>query len=165
MKHITRQLSLISGLKRLGWGLLLLLSMPMTAQEQIKDTVTFAVFGNSISTYYDFLPSGYAVYYTAARELSAGMQLGDTYWMQLSRTSGMTFLVNSSWSGSRVSSSNGDAVSTFLSTNRVTSIGRNGNPDVILIAGGTNDWGHNYNSLGSYSTGPVYTDSVTFRAL
>ena len=80
MKHITRQLSLISGLKRLGWGLLLLLSMPMTAQVQIKDTVTFAVFGNSISTYYDFLPSGYAVYYTAARELSAGMQLGDTYW-------------------------------------------------------------------------------------
>lgn len=163
MKHITRQLSLISGLKRLGWGLLLLLSMPMTAQEQIKDTVTFAVFGNSISTFHDFLPSGYAVYYGEDKEWKYGMQLGDTYWMQLSRTSGMTFLVNSSWSGSRVSSYNGDAVSTFLSTNRVTSIGRNGKPDVILIAGGTNDWGHNYNSLGSYSTGPVYTDSVTFR--
>lgn len=133
------------------------------AQEQAKDTVTFAVLGNSISTYHDFLPSGYAVYYTAARELAVGMQLGDTYWMQLSRITGMTFLVNSSWSGARVSSYNGDAVSPFLSTTRVTSIGRYGKPDVILIAGGTNDWGHNYNKLGSYSTGPVYDDSVTFR--
>ena len=83
-------------LKRLGWGMFFLLSLPILAQEQGKDTVTFAVYGNSISTYHDFLPSGYAVYYTAARELEAGMQVGDTYWMQLSRTSGMTFLVNSS---------------------------------------------------------------------
>lgn len=163
MKHITRHHTLISGLKRLGWGLLLLLSLPVTAQVQVKDTVTFAVFGNSISTFHDFLPSGYAVYYGEDKEWKYGMQLGDTYWMQLSRTSGMTFLVNSSWSGSRVSSYNGDAVSTFLSTNRVTSIGRNGKPDVILVAGGTNDWGHNHNTLGSYSTGPVYSDSVTFR--
>lgn len=162
MKHKKNTKPFFS-LRRLGWGFLFLFSLPSLAQEQIKDTVTFAVYGNSISTYHDFLPSGYAVYYTAARELSTGMQLGDTYWMQLSRTSGMTFLVNSSWSGSRVSSYNGDAVSTFLSTNRVTSIGRYGKPDVILIAGGTNDWGHNYNKLGSYSTGPVYSDSVTFR--
>ena len=150
-------------LKRLGWGLLFLLSLPVMAQEQSKDTVTFAVYGNSISTYHDFLPSGYAVYYTADRELEAGMQLGDTYWMQLSRISGMTFLVNSSWSGSRVSSDNGEAVSPFLSTHRVTSIGRYGAPDVILIAGGTNDWGWARCKLGNYSTGPVYKDSVTFR--
>ena len=151
----------ISRLKGLGWFFLLLLSLPTYAE--VKDTVTFAVYGNSISTYYDFLPSGYAVYYTAARELEAGMQLGDTYWMQLSRTSGMTFLVNSSWSGSRVSSDNGEAVSPFLSTARVTSIGRYGVPDVILIAGGTNDWGWARCKLGNYSTGPVYDDSTTFR--
>lgn len=150
-------------LKRLGWGMFFLLSLPILAQEQGKDTVTFAVYGNSISTYHDFLPSGYAVYYTAARELEAGMQVGDTYWMQLSRTSGMTFLVNSSWSGSRVSSDNGESVSPFLSTTRVTSIGRFGAPDVILIAGGTNDWGWARCKLGEYSTGPVYKDSVTFR--
>jgi hypothetical protein len=162
MKH-KKNIGTCPRLKSLGWGLLFLLSLPTMANEQTKDTVTFAVFGNSISTYYDFLPSGYAVYYTASRELECGMQLGDTYWMQLSRTSGMTFLVNSSWSGSRVSSYNNDAVSPFLSTTRVTSIGRYGKPDVILIAGGTNDWAHNYNKLGSYSTGPVYNDSVTFR--
>lgn len=152
-------------LRSIGSALAILLTIPAMAQEQeqAKDTVTFAVYGNSISTYYDFLPSGYAVYYTAARELSAGMQLGDTYWMQLSRTSGMTFLVNSSWSGSRVSSDNGEAVSPFLSTARVTSIGRYGKPDVILIAGGTNDWGWARCKLGDYSDGPVYKDSVTFR--
>ncbi|MBR4644871.1 MAG: hypothetical protein IKO73_06930 [Bacteroidaceae bacterium] len=163
MKHIKKPHISFLSLRRLGWGLLFLLSLPTMAQEQAKDTVTFAVYGNSISTYHDFLPSGYAVYYTAARELEAGMQLGDTYWMQLSRTSGMTFLVNSSWSGSRVSSDNGEAVSPFLSTARVTSIGRYGKPDVIMIAGGTNDWGWARCKLGSYSTGPVYNDSVTFR--
>lgn len=143
--------------------MLFLLSLPAIAQEQSRDTVTFAVYGNSISTYHDFLPSGYAVYYSASRELEVGMQLGDTYWMQLSRTTGMTFLVNSSWSGSRVSSDNGEAVSPFLSTHRVTSIGRFGKPDVILIAGGTNDWGWARCKLGNYSTGPLYKDSVTFR--
>lgn len=162
MKHIKNS-HFISSLRRLGWGVLSLLSLPVIAQEQAKDTVTFAVYGNSISTYHEFLPSGYAVYYTAARELEFGMQLGDTYWMQLSRTSGMTFLVNSSWSGSRVSSDNGEAVSPFLSTHRVTSIGRFGAPDVIIIAGGTNDWGWARCKLGEYSTGPVYRDSVTFR--
>lgn len=162
MKHI-KTLGIRTSLKRLVWSILFFLSLPVTAQEQVKDTVTFAVYGNSISTYHEFLPSGYAVYYTAARELEAGMQLGDTYWMQLSRTSGMTFLVNSSWSGSRVSSDNGEAVSPFLSTHRVTSIGRFGAPDVILIAGGTNDWGWARCKLGEYSTGPVYKDSVTFR--
>lgn len=149
--------------KKIGWGLMLLLTSPMVAQEHVKDTVTFAVYGNSISTYYDFIPPGYAVYYGTDNELNYGMQLGDTYWMQLSRISGMTFLVNSSWSGSRVSSDNGEAVSPFLSTARVTSIGRYGVPDVILIAGGTNDWGWSRCNLGDYSVGPVYNDSITFR--
>lgn len=162
MKHLKNIKPFLS-LRKLGWGLLFLFTLPGITRAEVKDTVTFAVFGNSISTFHDFLPSGYAVYYGEDKEWKYGMQLGDTYWMQLSRTSGMTFLVNSSWSGSRVSSYNGDAVSTFLSTARVTSLGRYGVPDVILIAGGTNDWGHNYNKLGSYSTGPVYNDSVTFR--
>lgn len=150
-------------LRKLGWGLLLLFTLPTIIRAEVKDTVTFAVFGNSISTFHDFLPSGYAVYYGEDKEWKYGMQLGDTYWMQLSRTSGMTFLVNSSWSGSRVSSDNGEAVSPFLSTARVTSIGRYGVPDVILIAGGTNDWGWSRCKLGDYSTGPVYNDSTTFR--
>ena len=161
MKHKIN-INPVPSLRRLGLGLLFFFSLFVMAQEQTNDTVTFAVYGNSISTYHDFLPSGYAVYYTGDRELSSGMQLGDTYWMQLSRTSGMT-LVNSSWSGSRVSSDNGEAVSPFLSTARVTSIGRYGVPDVILIAGGTNDWGWSRCKLGEYSTGPVYTDSITFR--
>ena len=95
MNH--KNIKSIACLRRLGWGLLLLLSLPMVTHGQVKDTVTFAVYGNSISTYYDFIPSGYAVYYGADKELNYGMQLGDTYWMQLSRISGMTFLVNSSW--------------------------------------------------------------------
>ena len=41
------------------------------------DSLTFAVLGNSISTYYDYIPSGYSVYYSQAREKSYGIQVGD----------------------------------------------------------------------------------------
>lgn len=58
------------------------------------DSLTFAVLGNSISTYYDYIPSGYSVYYSQDREKSYGIQVGDTWWMQLSRLSGLTFLAN-----------------------------------------------------------------------
>ena len=43
--------------------LLLLLTSTKVSAENL-DTLTFAVLGNSISTYYDFIPSGYAIYYT-----------------------------------------------------------------------------------------------------
>ena len=58
------------------------------AYAQNPDSLTFAVLGNSISTYYDYIPSGYAIYYTADREKNYGIQVGDTWWMQLSRLSG-----------------------------------------------------------------------------
>ena len=43
-----------------------------TVQAQNPDSLTFAVLGNSISTYYDYIPSGYAIYYTVDREKNYG---------------------------------------------------------------------------------------------
>jgi len=142
--------------------LLLLLLIGANASAQNPDSLTFAVLGNSISTYYDYLPSGYAIYYSADREKNYGIQVGDTWWMQLSRFSGLTFLANASWSGSRVSCDLLNSNAPFLSNHRMKALSRAGVPDFVFIAGGTNDWNQAKVPLGSYRT-ENFTDSVSFR--
>ena len=141
---------------------LLLLTVGAKVCAQNPDSLTFAVLGNSISTYYDYLPAGYAIYYSQDREKNYGFQVGDTWWMQLSRFSGLTFLANASWSGSRVACDVLNSNAPFLSSHRVTALGRAGNPDFIFIAGGTNDWNASKVPLGQYRT-ENFTDSVSFR--
>ena len=147
-------------MKKLLLLLVLLTSTKVSAQN--PDSLTFAVLGNSISTYYDFLPSGYAIYYTQDREKNYGFQVGDTWWMQLSRVSGLTFLANASWSGSRVSCDLLNSNAPFLSNHRMKALGRAGVPDFVFIAGGTNDWNQSKVPLGQYRT-ENFTDSVSFR--
>lgn len=129
---------------------------------EVRDTVTFAVLGNSISTYYDYIPDGYKIFYNQDREKKYGIQVGDTWWMQLSRMSGITFLANASWSGSRVSCDLLESDAPFVSNARIEAIGRAGNPDLIFIMGGTNDWNQAKLPLGNFST-ENFTDSITFR--
>ena len=142
--------------------LLLLLLTGSKTFAQNPDSLTFAVLGNSISTYYDYLPSGYAIYYTADREKNFGIQVGDTWWMQLSRFSGLTFLANASWSGSRVACDVLNSNAPFLSNHRMKALSRAGVPDFVFIAGGTNDWNTSKVPLGQYRT-ENFTDSVSFR--
>ena len=133
---------------------------------QISDRPTFAVLGNSISTYYDYIPSGYAIYYTAAREKDNDIQVGDQWWMQLSRMTGLSFLANAAWSGSRVAFDNSTlgGIAPFCSNARVKALGRAGNPDFIFVLGGTNDWAHSANiPLGEYNTTGEFKDSLSFR--
>lgn len=141
---------------------LVLMLACLGAGGQNPDSLTFAVLGNSISTYYDYIPAGYAVYYDQNREKNYGIQVGDTWWMQLSRLSGLTFLANASWSGSRVAADELNSNAPFLSNHRMKALGRAGNPDFIFIAGGTNDWNVARVPLGEYRT-ENFTDSVTFR--
>ena len=140
----------------------ILLWIPFHAEAQEKDSITFAVMGNSISTYYGYIPDGYKVFYTEDREKKYGIQVGDTWWMQLSRLSGLTFLANASWSGSRVSCDLLDSDAPFVSNARVAAVGRAGIPDIIFIMGGTNDWNQAKLPLGEFST-DTFTDSLTFR--
>lgn len=142
--------------------LLMLLCLGAKAYAQNPDSLTFAVLGNSISTYYDYLPSGYAIYYSVDREKNYGIQVNDTWWMQLSRMSGLTFLANASWSGSRVACDVLNSNAPFLSNHRMKALGRAGNPDFIFIAGGTNDWNTSKVPLGEYRT-ENFKDSVSFR--
>ena len=140
----------------------LLLWLSGSAKAQMKDSITFAVMGNSISTYYGYIPDGYKVYYTEDKEKKYGIQVGDTWWMQLSRLSGLSFLANASWSGSRVSCDLLNSDAPFVSNARVAAVGRAGVPDIIFIMGGTNDWNQAKLPLGNYST-DTFTDSLSFR--
>lgn len=110
--------------------------------DSVDSAMTFAVLGNSISTYSGTLPDGYPNYYTSSKLLKDEM-----WWARLSQKTGYRMIANSSWSGSTVSChqkvSNADSISFFYSDNRINSLSRNGNPDMIIVLGGTNDWNNN----------------------
>ncbi|MBO4551433.1 MAG: hypothetical protein J5733_11945, partial [Bacteroidaceae bacterium] len=98
------------------------------------------------------------------REKTNNLQVGDQWWMQLSRMSGLSYLANASWSGSHVAFQNStiNSISPFSSNERVNALGRAGKPDFIFVLGGTNDWACNNIPLGKYSTDD-FKDSLTFR--
>ncbi len=116
---------------------------------------TFSVLGNSISTFDGYVPSGFANWYNTTH-----MSVTSTWWMRFSTLSGAAFEKNASWSGSLVCSATPSKDNAFFGSDLRT--GALGNPDIILIAGGTNDWGSGLYPLGEYrTTAPFSTD--TFR--
>lgn len=104
--------------------------------------ISFAVLGNSISTYSGTLPKGYRNYYTSSK-----LSKNEMWWAQLSQKTGIIMIANSSWSGATVGYRQdlleADSISFFYSDNRVNSLSRNGIPDIIIVLGGTNDWKNN----------------------
>ncbi len=100
---------------------------------------TFAVLGNSISTYQGTIPNGYSCYYSQDM-----LQKEDMWWSILESNTNSKMIANSSWSGATVSfRHNVDTCSFFYSDERISSLSRNGMPDVIIVLGGTNDWSRN----------------------
>ena len=99
-----------------------------------------SILGDSYSTFEGEIPDGNAVYYFKAPRARNGVDTVEkTWWHQVVTRLGATVLANESWSGSTVSSSGYDgrdsASSSFVT--RADRLG--GDPDVILICGGTND--------------------------
>lgn len=125
--------------------LLFLLFASMTCQhvEEEEEIIfdpqpewTFAVYGNSISTYAGTMPFGYPTYYTESR-----LDKKDMWWAILGQKTKSSMIANSSWSGATVAFHQAlDSISFFYSDYRITSLARNGVPDVIFVLGGTNDW-------------------------
>lgn len=125
------------------------------------DTVrfrTFSVLGNSISTYSGYIPSGYANYYTKSKMLAE-----ETWWMLLSSKEEFELASNASWSGSTVINAGTMGPNSYFSAEgRLKALSIKGIPELILILGGTNDWGYNLGCLGDYPIGDNY-DLKTFR--
>jgi len=105
---------------------------------------SFAVIGDSISTYSGWIPQGYEAWYphyvNGAIKEGDVESFTDTWWYKLSEKSRMTIHGTYSWSGSTIA----DCRYGFVTTERRGKLGENaliGNkPNVIFIFGGTNDY-------------------------
>lgn len=92
-----------------------------------------AIMGDSISTFSGYIPSGNAAYFPKYDVQS----VEQTWWKKLLSKSEMTLTINQSWSGSRISNGRGTD-SMFCAESRYGSLG---SPDIIIVFGGTNDFG------------------------
>ena len=88
-----------------------------------------AFLGDSLSTFQGYIPKGYPSYYP--KDYMDVVSVEQTWWMKLIKESNAKLEINNSYSGSRVS---GTLSSSF--TKRVENLG---NPQYIIINGGTGD--------------------------
>ena len=111
--------------------------------------LTFSILGDSYCTYAGWIPQGNRAWYAPEGNYDTQNNVAsvtDTWWYQLSKETGMSLLINDSFSGSTVSTTgyNGeDATEKAFITRMVNTLGANRvlepKPDVIFIFGGSND--------------------------
>lgn len=99
-----------------------------------------SIIGDSISTYYGYVPDGYKVYYNEETALKNQLtSVDDTWWRIVCKHLGAEICVNNSYSGSRVS---GNGFECASSDERTSSLHTEGaTPDLILLYIGANDFG------------------------
>ncbi len=102
---------------------------------------TFAILGDSYSTFDGYIPEGNACwYFTTPQGENDVVKVDQTWWRQFIKESGYQLLLNESYSGSTICNTGYDGADysdrAFIKRMfNVTAC----NPDLILIFGGTND--------------------------
>lgn len=100
---------------------------------------TFSILGDSYSTFRGFIPSHYSPYYPNPEAVPDVLGVEDTWWYGLGEMTGMTLLVNDSFSGSTVCTQVREEHEPWVAyTHRAETVDF-GDPDYLLIFGGTND--------------------------
>ena len=97
---------------------------------------TFSILGDSISTLKGCVPKGYPVYYSS----NNGFDQMKMWWYGLSELLSIKLSSNSSYAGATVSRYNNNPDSWFFSDTRIENLSMKGEPDYVIIFGGTNDW-------------------------
>ena len=109
---------------------------------------SLSILSDSYSTFKKWIPEGYATWYSEDGNTAENDVPNVTYtwWWKLLKETGMSLLVNSSYSGSTVCNtgySGADSSRSSFITRMKKDIGEDKNisckPDVIIILGGTND--------------------------
>ena len=114
-----------------------------------------SILGDSISTFEGYVPSGNATYYPK----DTVQAVADTWWMKLINGLDMVLDVNNSWSGSRVTTTNGETAAGCMA--RCQNLGTS--PDVIIVFMGINDFNSEV-ALGTYDgKTAVPSTTTTFR--
>ncbi len=103
------------------------------------------IFGDSYSTYYGYIPEGYATYYPRGGAWDIE-DVSHTWWAMLAEETDSRIVMNNSWSGSTICNTgyNGDCSTTSSFIHRLEELIENGffeknKIDRILVFGGTND--------------------------
>lgn len=130
-----------------------------------------SVLGDSISTYKGYIPvaDGFNEEHPSAYPGQDVTNVNYTWWMQVINALDAKLGINDSWSGSRVHNYSteenpGGNIGTkvcMASMTRITNLGSNGTPDVILFYGGTNDG--KFSTVGTFDSTKVY-DTVDLEA-
>lgn len=117
-----------------------------------------SVIGDSISSFAGYIPAGYNYHYPCAD--GSVTRVEQTYWWQFiyEKMNNARLDINMSYSGTAVANSDDACNRTDHWANnsfvqRYIRLGGIGNPDIVLIHGGTNDWAHGDNC-------PLYPGSI-----
>lgn len=130
---------------------------------------SISIYGDSISTYANYIPEGNAVYYNGN---NCGVSsVSQTWWMETINALGLTLCVNQSWSGRTVSSlyDENEAYpqrqnSGAWRTDQVAKLA-NGSvtPDIIIVKLGINDFNGDV-ALGSYDGTQTFPEDTAAGA-
>lgn len=106
------------------------------------------IFGDSYSTFKDYIPEGYAFYYPPTLETRPKIcEVEKTWWHSLITETGSTLILNDSWSGSTVGYTGYDGTDTSGFSSFITRLEKmiaggffKKNPlDTVFVFGATND--------------------------
>lgn len=102
-----------------------------------------SLIGDSITTYSGWLPSGNAYRYPRG----AITNVEQTWWKKLLNKTGMVIGQNCAWDGSTCSGLSTSTTNAYAacSDKRISQLGLNGDPDIVICYIGINDWGATYN--------------------
>lgn len=110
--------------------------------DSIKKGKKLSIYGDSISTYAGWIPTGNATWYTGN---NAGIDnVNKTWWKEVIDALQYDLLVNNSWSGRAVSSirdsMTGHTTDAAYKQSNIDVLGSNGTPEEIIIKLGINDF-------------------------
>ncbi len=106
------------------------------------------IFGDSYSTFENFIPDGYAVfYYEKGRPETDVTKVTQTWWHQVVKEANLNLILNNSWSGSTIGYTgynNADCSQTSSFIYRLKQLKKHGffqknRIDTVFVFGGTND--------------------------
>lgn len=116
--------------------LMLTVSVGVSAAEK---SPAISILGDSYSTFAGYIPKGYAVWYSSKPNKSNDLtKVEQTWWHRLITMLNGKLEKNDSWSGSTICNT-GYGRADYSDRSFVNRSGRLGNPDIILVCGGTND--------------------------
>lgn len=128
----------ISGILFLSF---LLLTINLSACAQENDAKKVSILGDSYSTFEGYIPEGFIAWYKLVPKEGRPTdvtKVEQTWWDMFIKKNGYQLENNNSYSGSTICNT-GYEKKDYSDRSFITRVGQLGNPDLILVYGGTND--------------------------